>query len=202
MIGVDQIISNHTEITWNRYRSLYHSRMFYKPKQSVLCWKKIFLLMSQMFNYLFIEDNWDLWYWSYLNHIDLSPTPQQLLKVSLPFVYTKSVQQNLKTSLMWHGRRLKRRHYWAKFSSSKLENRKTGKRTILPVFAASRQAGRFTLWILKHVQKYRLEFTKNHSRHFEIPLKPTDAVAKILREIRHVRPFLHLAEELDQTERK
>lgn len=70
------------------------------------------------------------------------------------------------------------------------------------MFAAARQARRFTLWILKHVQKYRLEFTENHSWHFEIPLQPTDAVAKILREIRHVGPFLHLAEELDQTKRK
>lgn len=38
------------------------------------------------------------------------------LKFSLPFVYTKSVQQNLKTSLMWHGRRLKRTDFLSKFS--------------------------------------------------------------------------------------
>lgn len=32
----------------------------------------------------------------------------------------------------------------------------------LPVFAASRQARRFALRILKHVQKYWLKFTKNN----------------------------------------
>lgn len=123
--------------------------------------------------------------------------------VSLPFVYTKRVQQNLKTSLMWHGRRLHRKKYICNhFLFQKKAEKGDKRQAVLPVFAASGQARRFALRILKHVQKYWLKFSENHCRHFEIALQSTYAATEVLREVRHVRPFLHLAEELDQTRRK
>lgn len=105
---------------------------------------------------------------------------------------------------MWHGRRLQKIEVYTCYSFLFQKKAKKGEKrqADLPMFAASRQPGRFTLRILKHVQKYWLKFTKNHCRHFEIALQSTYAAAEILREVRHVRPFLHLAEELDQTRGK
>lgn len=52
----------------------------------------------------------------------------------------------------------------------KRQLRKDKRQAALPVFAASRQARRFALRILKHVQKYWFKFSENHCRHFEIAL--------------------------------
>lgn len=42
MIGVDQIISNHAEITWKHIRITVAFNNVYRPKPSI-CWKEIFV---------------------------------------------------------------------------------------------------------------------------------------------------------------
>ena len=71
-----------------------------------------------------------------------------------------------------------------------------------PLFASPRRSNRAVGRIAENIQEYGSILLKYHSRHGKVPLQSVDLVAELLRQIRHVCPFLDFLEELYQAENK
>lgn len=93
-------------------------------------------------------------------------------------------------------------HFHKPHKSSRycLYNRRRPRKNLLflPRFSASLSLCVFLPRIFEDFQKNWLVFLEDHSRDVKVPFKQFDFLSKVSRSIRHVQPFLHFIEELNE----